>query len=46
MTNVRRPAGGNTGKGPQINGQGSTKVAKKSPARKMGKGGSGTRRSY
>lgn len=46
MTNVRRPQGGNAGKAPQIEGRGSTKVGKKSPARKMDKGGSGTRRSY
>lgn len=47
MTNVRRPQGGNTGKGPQIEGQTSArKGGKKTPVQKLGKGGSGTRRGY
>lgn len=41
MTMVRRPQGGNTGAGPDIEGQGTmrSKTKKKSPVRKVGKGG-------
>lgn len=46
MTVIRRPAGGNQGAGPDIEGYMSTKQTKKSPVRKIGKGSKKGKKGY